>query len=156
VSERPEPALGGRETSGATRGLSGPPTTSVARPNKMAQLARATRVGPTFGDKANMRASGLGWIFVVLVGLAGGCSNACDDLSSRICQCEQNSTAVATCNSRVNADNFGTNPSKEQLSACSAALDTCTCAALACGEFYKCGMAVDPGPNFDPGTTCSP
>jgi hypothetical protein len=103
-----------------------------------------------------MRAFGLGCFLIALAGLAGGCSNACDDLTSRICECETDSTAVQTCQSKVSADNFGGSPSKEQLNACTAALDTCTCAALACGEFYKCGMAVDPGPNFDPGTTCAP
>jgi hypothetical protein len=102
-----------------------------------------------------MRASRLGWLWVVLVGAATGCSNVCEDLASRICGCERNSSSVSACNSKVNADTFGDNPTKKQLDACQAALDTCSCDALACGDFEACGLANDPGYDFDPGS-CVP
>ena len=79
----------------------------------------------------------------VLVQAVMGCGNACDDLRTKICNCETNSTNQQTCLARA-ADDTHKVTNAEQTR-CAQLNDTCTCGALACGNLAACGLTNDAG-----------
>jgi len=91
---------------------------------------------------------------LMLATAAAGCGNPCDDLVNKICGCNANDTAVTACKNRVSADTLYSSPTAEQKNVCATLNDTCTCNALACGDYAACGLAKS-DPNVDLGTqTC--
>ncbi len=92
---------------------------------------------------------------LVLATATAACGNPCDDLVNTICGCNSNDTAIQACKNRVSADTMYTSPTAAQKDTCSKLNDTCTCNALACGDFAACGLAKN-DPNIDLGTdlTC--
>jgi len=81
-----------------------------------------------------------------------GCGNPCDDLANRICNCNPNDASVTACKNRVSADTRS--PTSADNTTCSKLLDTCTCSALACGNYAACGLANDTSGIVDGTSTC--
>lgn len=78
---------------------------------------------------------------LMLATVAGGCGNPCDDLVNKICGCNANDTAVTACKNRVSADTMYGSPTAAQKDTCASLLSSCTCGALACGDYAACGLA---------------
>ncbi len=57
--------------------------------------------------------------------IASGCSNACQDLGSRLCNCTPAGTTKSSCVDSVKADIQRLNPGKDAQAVCAAKLDTC-------------------------------
>jgi hypothetical protein len=74
--------------------------------------------------------------------LAAGCGDQCQALADTICGCEPDLRRREAC--RLDYQTQQQNqpaPSEDQLGACTAALETCTCDALDRNETDKCGYA---------------
>lgn len=78
---------------------------------------------------------------LIVFGLSTSCGNPCEDLGNKICACESNQTNVDGCKLRFSNDTRKVSKAEQQR--CSDFIDTCTCAALACGDLAACGLAKD-------------
>lgn len=82
----------------------------------------------------------LGWSLVLLMDLTG-CTDPCVELAQRICNCEPTVTDRRNCAADRITNQQGTIViSDDDRSICTAALDTCTCAALDQNNLAACGF----------------
>jgi predicted small secreted protein len=89
---------------------------------------------------------------VAIATLAAGCSNPCQDLGDRICDCNPSGVSTDTCKRQVSNMLDDANPSKDQESVCSDYLDRCDaprgadfCTWLSSAEGKQaCGLAYTP------------
>lgn len=89
---------------------------------------------------------------------AAGCSQPCQDLGDRICQCEPEGQTRTTCKTNVKARVKASSPTADENSVCSAILGTCPdpngdvnqCAWMlnTCAGRVACGLAL-PQPGSD-------
>jgi hypothetical protein len=78
--------------------------------------------------------------------LASGCTDPCVALAERICNCEPTLRDRRSCTiERVTNQQGRVQISDDDRAACSAALDTCTCAALDENNLEACGFAPASG-----------
>lgn len=83
------------------------------------------------------------------VALVAGCSNPCQELGDRICDCNPTGVSTDTCQRQVSNMVKDVDPSKDQESVCSDYLDSCDapsgadfCTWLSTGEGKRaCGLA---------------
>jgi hypothetical protein len=68
------------------------------------------------------------------------CTEPCDDLAGRICGCEPTKDTESLCKRTYVAGN-PVNITSKQQDQCDQLLSTCTCAALAGGDYAACGLA---------------
>jgi len=101
-----------------------------------------------------MRLRLMPWLGLALATTIAACGNPCDDLVNRICSCNSNDTTVTACKNKVSADTTNNSPTSAQKDTCSKLLDTCTCSALACGNYAACGLANDTSGILDGSQTC--
>ena len=72
------------------------------------------------------------------------CDDPCEVLAKRVCDCEPSVLARRQCRAeRIDVLSRQVSPSDEQLSFCTAALDTCTCEALDENMTEACGFTND-------------
>jgi len=76
---------------------------------------------------------------------SAGCGNACVDLAKQICSCQPTKAKQADCQTRVDTQKLASDANKAERQRCSELVDTCTCAAIACGDLAACGLARDSG-----------
>lgn len=80
------------------------------------------------------------------LGLASGCTDECQELAERVCECEQTLNEREACRIAFQAQERNRpDPTDEQREACGQALETCTCAALEENETFRCGFTRDEG-----------
>lgn len=78
---------------------------------------------------------------VALTALLGACQDPCVALAERICNCEQTAVERLTCRrNRVLNQQARIEISDEDRTVCTAALDTCTCAAIDRNDLGSCGF----------------
>ena len=71
-----------------------------------------------------------------------GCTDPCVTLAERICNCEPTAADRRSCvNNRITNQQGNVVISDADRSVCTAALDTCTCAALDVNDLSACGYA---------------
>ena len=79
-------------------------------------------------------------IFVALT----GCSDPCEDLGTRVCNCRESRSEINLCVSQMQARmDLGTADETSQ-GLCVERLETCDCDALARGDWAACGLAEAP------------
>jgi hypothetical protein len=69
------------------------------------------------------------------------CLDPCDQLASRICECESTTYAQEICRQRVELQKQSHDPTDADKAACEAALKTCTCDAMERLDLAQCGFA---------------
>ncbi|MGA8890093.1 MAG: hypothetical protein WB493_00900 [Anaeromyxobacteraceae bacterium] len=94
--------------------------------------------------------------------VAAGCSNPCQDLGDRICNCESEGQIRNNCKTNVKSRVRASSPGTNENDLCSALLDTCpdpngdvnTCAYIlnTCPGKVSCGLAI-PAPGGGDGCT---
>ena len=81
---------------------------------------------------------------LVLAALAAGaCTEPCDELAGRICNCENTADRRSACKQTFISGNPVSISGKRQ-DACDKYLDTCSCEALDAGNFAACGLSHEP------------
>ena len=87
-------------------------------------------------------------ILVVLLSLAPlGCSDPCEALAERICNCELTSTDRAACRAdRITSQQGTFTVSDANRAVCTKALDTCTCTAIDDNRLDLCGYTPEAPP----------
>lgn len=80
-------------------------------------------------------------LFILAVTNITACSDSCVDLSQEICACEPSQTAQTACLNRLDTRTSLRDATEEELERCTQLLDTCTCDALARGDYAACGLA---------------
>lgn len=74
------------------------------------------------------------------------CADECQQLADRICECGQNRFERQSCEAEVESQQRNqTPPTEAEREACLAALETCTCEALADERTDLCGFTRDEG-----------
>jgi len=106
----------------------------------LASTATAPEVMPqTFKRRRNA------WLLALLLGpVAPACGDPCRDLSDTICNCMPSRTEQQACRKRVHglAAQNATHEQKDRQ-ICDDLLQSCTCEALAQGNFAACGLSQD-------------
>ncbi|MEM6732675.1 MAG: hypothetical protein AAF658_14040 [Myxococcota bacterium] len=82
-------------------------------------------------------------VVVAVSSLSQGCDDSCRDLSEQICQCESTQTSQSACLQRLDQREGAVVVGTEDLERCNALIDTCTCDALANGDYAACGLSVE-------------
>lgn len=78
--------------------------------------------------------------------LFAGCPDECQALSDQVCDCEETRDQRESCRREVESQQQNqAPPTAEQREVCLAALDTCTCEALAANRTDLCGFTRDRG-----------
>lgn len=81
-------------------------------------------------------------VAVAATGLVG-CDDSCVDLSQQICRCESTQTGQQACLQRLDGRTADRTPTADELEQCNALLDTCSCSALADGDYAACGLSEE-------------
>jgi hypothetical protein len=84
-------------------------------------------------------------MLAIALGLLGGCGEPCADLANKICGCEKTAAAKQACLDRVKSDGQASKATSSEQDRCTELEKTCTCQALACGNWEACGLALDSG-----------
>jgi hypothetical protein len=83
-------------------------------------------------------------LLVVLAAWSSSCTDPCVALAERICNCEPTlATRRACVQDRITNQQGRVEISDADREACSAALDTCTCAALDENDLGACGFTPE-------------
>jgi hypothetical protein len=83
--------------------------------------------------------------FLALALSAWGCGNPCNDLAGKVCDCQPTRAKQKSCEISVDSASQNISLSDEEKDRCSEILDaeTCTCDALAAGDYASCGLSED-------------
>lgn len=93
-----------------------------------------------FGPKLLQR---LALVWALIAPLAA-CGDPCRDLSDTVCNCMPSRQEQQACRKRVHAlAAQNSDLSRDAKATCSELLQTCSCEALAQGDFSACGLAQD-------------
>jgi hypothetical protein len=92
-------------------------------------------------------------VLALLAGLgtsAVGCKDPCAELANKICDCEPDETQKQSCKDRYKTDTV--KPTDAEQDRCDKLNDSCSCNALACGDFAACGLGKDAQIDLGPQT----
>jgi hypothetical protein len=87
-------------------------------------------------------------LLLLLAALSGvACTDPCEALAERICQCQEDPNARAACRTeRITNQKSSKVITDEDKSRCTAALDTCECVDLDENRTDECGYALEGPP----------
>lgn len=80
----------------------------------------------------------------LLLMLAMGCTDPCEDLGTTVCNCRQSRSEINLCVSQMQARMDLSQADEEAQGICIDRLETCDCDALARGDWAACGLAEAP------------
>ncbi|MBI5527713.1 MAG: hypothetical protein HY897_15390 [Deltaproteobacteria bacterium] len=87
-----------------------------------------------------LAAAGAAAAFAIAVLVLPACTSPCDELASTICGCEKTRDRQDACRQTFVTGN-PVSVSSERQDVCDRYLETCTCEALASGDYAACGLA---------------
>jgi hypothetical protein len=88
-------------------------------------------------------AAGAALTLLAAVLVLPACTSPCDELASTICGCEKTRDRQDACRQTFVSGN-PVSVSSERQDLCDQYLETCTCEALASGDYAACGLANEP------------
>ncbi|MEL6339298.1 MAG: hypothetical protein AAFZ38_07825 [Myxococcota bacterium] len=72
-----------------------------------------------------------------------GCDDSCLELSKEVCRCESTQSSQSACLQRLDTRTSGRDANPEEIERCNDLLDTCSCDALAVGDYEACGLSEE-------------